>query len=233
METQTRFDLNAAIASWQQELAAQPGLTPTVRRELETHFRDTLSELRRLGLSGEESFWLARRRMGKTEQIGEEFAKADPRIIWRERLFWIVLALLAIELWHETTRSWFLVVKNGGMSTNLSVYLQLIVFLLNWLPIAAALLLATSGRLPLCRMALFRTPLRLAIAGYSWIAIAAFIYGMEMRPIFTNLKLVSPHADILYNLLVTAFATVMWPASLLTFLLWLMRSRAALRTKPS
>jgi len=228
METQTRFDLNAAIASWQQELAAQPGLTPTVRRELETHFRDTLSELRRLGLSGEESFWLARRRMGKTEQIGEEFAKADPRIIWRERLFWIVLALLAIELWHETTRSWFLVVKNGGMSTNLSVYLQLIVFLLNWLPIAAALLLATSGRLPLCRMAL-----RLAIAGYSWIAIAAFIYGMEMRPIFTNLKLVSPHADILYNLLVTAFATVMWPASLLTFLLWLMRSRAALRTKPS
>src|SRR3954454_1055809 len=59
METQTRFDLNAAIAAWQQELGSQPDLTPVVRRELETHLRDTVAELQGRGLNNEESFWLA------------------------------------------------------------------------------------------------------------------------------------------------------------------------------
>jgi hypothetical protein len=63
METQTRFDLNAAIANWYQELAAQPDLTAVVRRELETHLRDTVAELQARGLNNEESFWLARRRV--------------------------------------------------------------------------------------------------------------------------------------------------------------------------
>ena len=53
METQTRFDLNAAIAAWQQELAAQPDLTHVVRRELETHLRDTTAELQARGLNDE------------------------------------------------------------------------------------------------------------------------------------------------------------------------------------
>jgi hypothetical protein len=99
METQTRFDLNAAIGEWQQELAGQPDLTPVVRRELETHLRDTVAELQRRGLSDEESFWLARRRVGRPQQLGEEFAKADPTQVWRERIFWMALALLVMNLW--------------------------------------------------------------------------------------------------------------------------------------
>ena len=50
METQTRFDLNAAVVSWQQELAVEPGLTFDARRELETHLRDTIRELQQRGL---------------------------------------------------------------------------------------------------------------------------------------------------------------------------------------
>lgn len=99
METQTRFDLNAAVASWQQELASQPDLTPIVRRELETHLRDTLAELQARGLNNEESFWLARRRAGRPRQLNEEFAKADPTKVWRERIFWMVAALLVVNLW--------------------------------------------------------------------------------------------------------------------------------------
>ena len=99
METQTRFDLNAAVAAWRQELAAQSDLTPIVRRELETHLRDTVAELRERGLNNEEAFWLARRRLGQPQQLGEEFAKADPLPAWRERTFWMVVALLAVNLW--------------------------------------------------------------------------------------------------------------------------------------
>jgi hypothetical protein len=99
METQTRFDLNAAIADWQQEMVAQPDLTPIVRRELETHLRDTIAELQARGLNNEEAFWLARRRTGMPQQIGEEFAKADPVRVWRDRAFWMAAVLLAQNSW--------------------------------------------------------------------------------------------------------------------------------------
>jgi hypothetical protein len=99
MENQTRFDLNAAIENWRQELAAQSNLTMEVRRELETHLRDTVAELRQRGLNDEESFWLARRRVGQPKQLGEEFVKADPAKIWRERVFWMAVGLLAIQMW--------------------------------------------------------------------------------------------------------------------------------------
>ncbi|HET7624093.1 MAG TPA: hypothetical protein VFM25_02420 [Verrucomicrobiae bacterium] len=44
MENKTRFDLSAAIQNWNRELAAEPGLTPEVCRELETHLRDTFAQ---------------------------------------------------------------------------------------------------------------------------------------------------------------------------------------------
>jgi len=50
----TRFDLNAAIENWRQELAAQPNLASDDRRELETHLRDALPDSAR-GLNDEES----------------------------------------------------------------------------------------------------------------------------------------------------------------------------------
>jgi hypothetical protein len=93
MENQTRFDLNAAIENWRQELAAQPNLASDDRRELEMHLRDAIAGFQQRGLNDEESFWLARRRVGQLPQLGEEFIKADPAKVWRERLFWMWLAL--------------------------------------------------------------------------------------------------------------------------------------------
>jgi hypothetical protein len=43
METKTRYDLNVAIENWGAELATQANLTTEVRRELETHLRDTIA----------------------------------------------------------------------------------------------------------------------------------------------------------------------------------------------
>jgi len=99
MENQTRYDLNAAIESWRQELAVQASLTAEVRRELETHLRDAIAGFQQRGLNDEESFWLARRRVGQPQQLGEEFVKVDPAKIWRERILWAAIILLAIRLW--------------------------------------------------------------------------------------------------------------------------------------
>ena len=87
MENQTGFDLNAAIESWRQELAAQANLASDDRRELETHLRDAIVGFQQRGLNDEESFWLARRRVGQPQQLGEEFVKADPAKAWREANF--------------------------------------------------------------------------------------------------------------------------------------------------
>jgi hypothetical protein len=99
MENQTHFDLNAAVENWRNELAAQPNLASDDRRELETHLRDAIAGFQQRGLNDEESFWLARRRVGQPLQLCEEFVKADPAKIWRERVFWMVLALLVFSLW--------------------------------------------------------------------------------------------------------------------------------------
>jgi hypothetical protein len=77
MENQTRFDLNAAVENWRQELATQANLTSEVRRELETHLRDAIAGFQQRGLTDEESFRLARERVGQMEQLGKEFKKAS------------------------------------------------------------------------------------------------------------------------------------------------------------
>jgi hypothetical protein len=99
MENQTRYDLNAAVENWRNELAAQPNLASNDRRELETHLRDAIAGFQQRGLNDEESFWLARRRVGQPPQLGDEFVKANPSAVWRERVFWMALACLAISLW--------------------------------------------------------------------------------------------------------------------------------------
>jgi hypothetical protein len=112
MENQTRYDLNAAIENWRNELAAQPNLASDDRRELETHLRDTIAGFQQRGLNDEESFWLARKRVGQPQQLGEEFVKANPNQIWRERLFWMTVAILVIQLWSQTVSIFLFLSRN-------------------------------------------------------------------------------------------------------------------------
>jgi hypothetical protein len=92
MEAQTGFNLTAAIQNWHQELTAQRGLTLEDRRELESHLRDSISELRQHGVSEEEAFRLACRRLGGPQPLAEEFVKEDQARAWRKRLFGKALA---------------------------------------------------------------------------------------------------------------------------------------------
>ncbi len=134
MENQTHFDLNAAIEGWRQELAAQPNLASDDRRELETHLLDAIAGFQRRDLNDEESFWLARKRVGQPQQISEEFVKADPAKAWRERIFWMALGIImfllltqtltfavGIALYHLFPGLHELYVKSGFWPTNAAV----------------------------------------------------------------------------------------------------------------
>ncbi len=100
MEHSTQFDLKGSVQTWSEELAAQPGLTPESRRELETHLLDTVKEFGARGLNEEESFWLACRRIGQPLQIGEEFAKTDSSPVWKRWVLWIATAMLMVRIFQ-------------------------------------------------------------------------------------------------------------------------------------
>jgi hypothetical protein len=145
MENQTRFDLNAAIESWRQELAAQPNLASDDRRELETHLRDAIAGFQQHDLNDEESFWLARKRVGQPQQISEEFVKADPAKAWRERIFWMALGIImfllltqiltfavGIALYHLFPSLHELYVKSGSWPTDAVVLIMGIALARGW-----------------------------------------------------------------------------------------------------
>lgn len=98
MENETRFSLNIAIESWRSELAVQPNLASDDRLELETHLRDAVAGFQQCGLNDEESFWLARRRVGQPQQLGEEFVKINPTAVWREQMYWLALGIICWQL---------------------------------------------------------------------------------------------------------------------------------------
>jgi hypothetical protein len=234
METQTRFDLNTAIVDWQQELAGQPNLTPIVRRELETHLRDTIAELQRRGLNGEESFWLARRRVGRPQQLGEEFSKTDPAKVWRERVFWMTLALLVIALWGGSinllsaltltaVRLW----ATGPVVNVFTIFFSSAFQLLfNWGVIVAGAVFLAKGRFDFRGKRwnnFIHSRLRLIIVGGLWMIFNSGTSSVFLIWNWTHSR--SAVWDTWYNIIPNLFHSVAWPGMLLTLVLWLAPKR--------
>jgi len=151
MENQTRFDLNAAVENWRNELAAQPNLASDDRRELETHLRDAIAGFQQRGLNDEESFWLACRRVGQPQQLGEEFVKADPAKVWRERVFWMAIALLTTGFWSSIINCFRIICPNCFRGDVNSILFYETIF---WMPIIWIAVSLALGRINLKAVAL-------------------------------------------------------------------------------
>jgi hypothetical protein len=96
METKTAFDLNPAIQRWREHLSQSPQFRPENLEELEMHLRDSVAALQGKGLSEEEAFLVATRRIGGAPALAPEFAKVNGQEVWMNRLLWI---LLGAQLW--------------------------------------------------------------------------------------------------------------------------------------
>ena len=89
----------------------------------------TVAELQRRGLNDEESFWLARRRTGQPNEISEEFAKADPAKIYRERVLWIAVAFyawVALARFYQSAAVGYLSANYAGGKRNISIYPRIV-----------------------------------------------------------------------------------------------------------
>lgn len=92
------FELNEEIAKWRAMLAGSGKLNKADIDELESHLREETECLASGNLSEEESFWIARRRLGGAGDLAGEFAKINRSAVLRGRLFWMAGGALAYTL---------------------------------------------------------------------------------------------------------------------------------------
>ena len=105
------FDLNKEILEWRSSLSESAPLDEPTVNELESHLREEIDSLTSLNLSEEESFWLARKRLGGAGDRSSEFAKINRSAVLRGRLFWMAAGILA----------YMLAIQIGGAASRLSV----------------------------------------------------------------------------------------------------------------
>ncbi|HPG42097.1 MAG TPA: permease prefix domain 1-containing protein [bacterium] len=84
------FELDKNIENWVNEFKANQSMQNSDIDELESHLRDSIAELQKKGLSPEESFWVARQRLGDTTMLVNEFAHVNRALLWRKRIFWLL-----------------------------------------------------------------------------------------------------------------------------------------------
>jgi hypothetical protein len=88
------FDLERHIQDWKAEFTSRPALRRADVEELEQHVRDALPSLIATGLTPEEAFLIATRRVGPPAALESEFAKVNGAHFWSQRVFWIVFGAL-------------------------------------------------------------------------------------------------------------------------------------------
>lgn len=98
METQTSFDLSDAIRRWRGAFRTSPVFREQDLDELEGHLRESAADLAGKGLSEEEAFLVAARRLGGSDVLGREFGQVHAERVWIDRALWIITGMMGIQL---------------------------------------------------------------------------------------------------------------------------------------
>ena len=149
METNPSFDLNRAIETWRANLAQSPAFRSDNLYELETHLRDSIATLERQGLTTEEAFLVALKRIGKGRALEAEFAKQNARSVWLDRALWV---LIGSPLWLLAgSLSQYLQIFLGLGTSKFTAWLNegLTTYGLSRIPESAGIFLAMIGGFPL------------------------------------------------------------------------------------
>ena len=92
------FNLEQSIADWRRQMLAAGIKTPVPLEELETHLREDMERQMRSGLSAQQAFGIAARKIGQAPELKREFKKiGDPmemqKIIQLAGVIFVALAL--------------------------------------------------------------------------------------------------------------------------------------------
>jgi len=77
-------ELEAQFAQWRQFVQHRKAMRPADADELESHLRDSVDELLAVGLSADEAFLVAVKRMGGLDDLSREFAREHSERLWKQ-----------------------------------------------------------------------------------------------------------------------------------------------------
>src|SRR5687767_15607119 len=78
--------LEAQIADWRAYVARAPGVNGRDVDELEDHLRHQIAELSAAGLTADEGFLIAVKRLGDVDGLSREFAREHSGRLWKQLL---------------------------------------------------------------------------------------------------------------------------------------------------
>lgn len=81
---QSKPELEPQIAHWRGFVQRHRAISPADVDEMEDHLREQIAELSAAGLSGDESFLVAVKRMGNVDAISREFAREHSDRLWKQ-----------------------------------------------------------------------------------------------------------------------------------------------------
>ena len=76
--------VEAQIAEWRSYVAKAPAVNGRDLDELDAHLRDQIAELGEAGLTGDEAFLVAVKRMGDLDTLSREFAREHRGRLWKQ-----------------------------------------------------------------------------------------------------------------------------------------------------
>lgn len=80
----SRAELEGRIAQWRSHLLARGAIEPADADELEDHLRNHVAALSDAGLTTEEAFLVAVKRIGQQEEVTREFAREHSDRLWKQ-----------------------------------------------------------------------------------------------------------------------------------------------------
>lgn len=81
------FNSDAQIAAWRQYLEQHRAITAVDADELEDHLRADMERLQQGGLSADEAFLIASKRLGKLDSVAREYAEVHSRRLWQHLVY--------------------------------------------------------------------------------------------------------------------------------------------------
>ena len=111
--------LEAQFAQWRAYLRRRPAIRTSDVEELEGHLRDQVTALIESGLTAEEAFLVAVKRMGNLDAVSREFAREHSERLWKQ----LVVAPDGADETTGTARAEFLVVVGLAAAAALAIKL--------------------------------------------------------------------------------------------------------------
>ena len=93
MEAPNQFQLELAIDGYLQHLQTGGNYTPEDILELKNHLQENVDELKQKQLSAEEAFIIAKKRLGKEEELNMEYKKVNGHVLYNRDLFVMALSI--------------------------------------------------------------------------------------------------------------------------------------------